>query len=57
VKVAITISVEIKDPTEWTTAFGMEGAQAIRADVKEYIGNTAQGLAVWDEVEAEVTYR
>jgi hypothetical protein len=57
VKVAITISVEIKEPADWTIAFGVEGAAAIRADVKEYIGNAAQGLAVWDEVEAEVSWR
>ncbi|MGW6600564.1 hypothetical protein [Streptomyces sp. NPDC055036] len=56
-KVAITITVDIADPADWTLAFGMEGAAAIRRDVKSYVGNAAQNLRVWEEVEAEVTWK
>lgn len=56
-KIAVTITVEIEDPEQWTLAFGVTGASAIRTDVKEYMGNAAQGLRVWEEVDAEVTYR
>jgi hypothetical protein len=57
VKIAITITVDVKDPAEWTRSFGMEGAAKIRSDVKEYVGTNVQGLRVWDEVEAEVSWK
>jgi hypothetical protein len=57
VKVAITITVDIKEPADWTLAFGLEGAAKIRQDVKEYVGNAAQNLRVWEEVEAEVNWK
>jgi hypothetical protein len=57
VKIAITITVDVKDPAEWTTSFGMEGAALIREDVKSYVGNAAQNLRVWEEVEAEVSWK
>jgi hypothetical protein len=41
-KVRITLTVEI-DPEEWTTAYGVEGAQEIRADVKQYVANGIAG--------------
>ncbi|WP_405665390.1 hypothetical protein [Streptomyces sp. NBC_00055] len=56
-KVAITITVDIKDQADWTQAFGLEGAARIREDVKSYVGNAAQNLRVWEEVEAEVNWR
>ena len=56
-KVAITITVDIKDPAEWTRAFGMEGAPAIRQDVKQYVGEAVRGLRVWEEAEAEVNWK
>ncbi|AUG87250.1 hypothetical protein KGG77_gp18 [Streptomyces phage Omar] len=56
-RVRVTITVDIKDPSEWTTTFGVEGAAEIREDVKSYVGNAAQGLRVWEEVEAEVNWR
>jgi hypothetical protein len=57
VKIAITITVDVKDPAEWTTTFGMEGAALIREDVKQYVGEAARGLRVWEEVEAEVSWK
>jgi hypothetical protein len=57
VKVAITITVDVKDPAEWTRAFGMEGAPAIRQDVKQYVGEAVRGLRVWEEAEAEVNWK
>ncbi|MFJ6183728.1 hypothetical protein [Streptomyces sp. NPDC092295] len=56
-KVAVTITVDIEEPADWTLAFGVEGAAAIRQDVKSYIGNAAQHLRVWQEVDAEVTWK
>lgn len=35
-RVNITVTVDI-DPESWTTNYGVEGAAAIRADVKEYV--------------------
>jgi hypothetical protein len=57
VKVAITITVDIEDPAEWTRSFGMEGAAQIRQDVKDYVGTNVQGLRVWEEVEAKVGWK
>ena len=56
-KIAITITVDIEDPSAWTTTFGVGGAAEIRADVKDYIGTEVQGLRVWEEVEAEVKWK
>ncbi|WP_420312576.1 hypothetical protein ACOB87_38135 [Streptomyces sp. YS-B37] len=56
-KIAITITVDVKDPADWTLAFGVEGPAKIRQDVKEYIGNAAQHLRVWEEVEAKVSWK
>lgn len=55
-KIAITITVDVKDPAEWTRSFGVEGAE-IRQDVKQYVGEAARGLRVWEEVEAEVSWK
>ncbi|MGW3323913.1 hypothetical protein [Streptomyces virginiae] len=56
-KIAVTVTIEVKDPKQWTAAFGVEGAAAIRADVKSYLGDAAQNLRVWEEVDAEVNWR
>ncbi|MCX5236206.1 hypothetical protein OG824_13440 [Streptomyces prunicolor] len=56
-KIAVTITVDVKDPTEWTRSFGKETAAEIRRDVKDYVGEAVQGLRVWEEVEAEVTWK
>lgn len=37
-KIKVSITVEI-DPADWTQAFGVDGAAAIREDVKAYIGD------------------
>jgi hypothetical protein len=57
VKIAITVRVDVKDPAEWTRSFGMERAAEIRQDVKDYVGTNVQGLRVWEEVEAEVSWK
>jgi hypothetical protein len=57
VKVAITITVDVKDPADWTRAFGHEGAAEIRQDLKYYVGDAVAGLRVWEEVEAEVKWK
>ncbi|MEU5403750.1 hypothetical protein ABZ348_31210 [Streptomyces sp. NPDC005963] len=56
-KIAVTITVEIENPESWTLAFGVEGAAQIRTDVKGYVGTSVQGLRVWGEVDAEVSWR
>lgn len=54
--VSITLAIALKDVTEWTTAFGVEGRAKIRQDVKEYVENGVQGMGVFGngEVEADV---
>lgn len=58
-KIALQITIEIKDPADWTLTFGTEGAAAIRQDVKEYVGNEIQHVGVFGngEVPAEITWR
>ncbi|MGW8953466.1 hypothetical protein [Streptomyces sp. NPDC055709] len=56
-KVAVTITVEIEDPADWTLAFGVEGAANIRRDIKDYVGSNVRGLRVWEEAPAEVDWR
>lgn len=43
-KVRVTVTVEI-DPEEWATAYGVEGTQAIRDDVKQYVANGVDGAS------------
>ncbi|MFG2923918.1 hypothetical protein ACGFYA_20755 [Streptomyces sp. NPDC048305] len=56
-KIAVTLTVEIEDPADWTTAFGVEGAARIRQDVKDYVGSNVQGLRVWNEAPAKVSWK
>lgn len=58
-KVVVTVTVEIEDPSQWTLAFGVEGLAAIRQDVKEYIGNDLPQFGVFGngEVDAEITWK
>ena len=53
-KIAVSLVIEIPDTEQWTAAFGVEGAPAIREDVKLYVHNLVQQAAVWDEVDGEV---
>lgn len=57
-KVRVTLEIDIRDPAEWTTAFGTEGAAAIRRDIKSYIGNEIQHAGVFGdgEVTAEINW-
>lgn len=53
-KVSVTIIVELADPADWTTAFGVEGHAAIREDVKRYVANGIDGVFGNGEVDAQV---
>jgi len=53
-RVAVTVIVELADPSQWTRAFGVEGHAAIREDVKRYVANGVDGVFGNGEVEAEV---
>lgn len=57
-RVRVEILVDIPDPEEWTTAFGVTGDLAIRRDIKSYIGNEVQSAGVFGdgEVTAEITW-
>ncbi|MFF0183471.1 hypothetical protein [Streptomyces sp. NPDC005244] len=57
-KVRVVIVIDIEDPQQWTTAYGVEGAAEIRADVKSHLGNAAQQIAPYGngEVDAEITW-
>ncbi|WP_179858096.1 hypothetical protein [Streptomyces sp. OK228] len=52
------ITVDIKDPQQWTDTYGVEGAAEIRSDVKSHLGNAAQQIAPFGtgEVDAEVSW-
>jgi hypothetical protein len=58
-KVYVTLTITIENPAHWTTTFGVEGREAIRQDVKEYVGTSAQHLGVFGngEVDAEISWR
>lgn len=58
-KIIVQLEVEIKDPADWTLAFGIEGTAAIRKDVKEYVHNMVQGGQVFGngEIPAKVTLK
>lgn len=58
-KIVVTLEIEIKDPADWTTAFGVEGHAEIRADVKTYVHALVDGAGVFGnrEVPAKVTLR
>lgn len=58
-KVSVTVTVDLEDPEQWTTAFGVEGRQRIREDVKTYVGGLVRDSGVFanGEVQAEVSWR
>ncbi|MFI0262515.1 hypothetical protein ACH4OW_26140 [Streptomyces sp. NPDC017056] len=58
-KIAVTITVELEDPAQWTEAFGVEGAANIRQDVKVYVGYGVQSAGVFGdgEVAADIAWR
>lgn len=53
-KIVVEVVVELHDPSEWTRAHGVEGAAAIRADVKSYVANGVGGVFDNGEVHAAV---
>ncbi|MFH9731941.1 hypothetical protein [Streptomyces sp. NPDC017260] len=58
-KVVVTLEVTLKDPSEWTTAFGVEGRREIAQDVKRYVAShlATGGVFSNGEVQAEVDLR
>jgi hypothetical protein len=58
-KVVVHLEIEIEDPADWTTTFGIEGGREIRADIKEYVHNMVADGAVFGngEVPAKVTLK
>lgn len=54
-KVRVCFTVELKDPQQWTDAFGVAGTAEIRADVRNYIvGQAVSGGCFAGEVDAEI---
>ncbi|MFJ9318793.1 hypothetical protein [Streptomyces globisporus] len=54
--VFVTVQVTLTDPKEWTTAYGVEGADAIKTDVKEHvISNVRDVVTGSGEITADVT--
>lgn len=54
--VFVTIEVTLTDPDDWTLAFGVEGRDAIKKDVKEFVvSNARDSLIGSGEIAAEVT--
>jgi len=54
-RIKVEIIVELPDPEQWTTTFGVEGAADIRADVKSYIGNEVQQAGCFGNGEVDAT--
>lgn len=54
-KISVTLIVELHDPEDWTTTFGVEGAREIRQDVKDYIGYGVQAYGVFGNGEVKAT--
>ena len=59
IRVTITVTVEIDDPDQWTTAFGVVGTKNIKDDVRHYVGDGISGYGVFGdgEVDAHVDWR
>lgn len=54
--VFVTVMVKLADPAEWTRAYGVEGAEAIKEDVKEHvIGNVRDVITGSGEIAADIT--
>jgi hypothetical protein len=59
-KIALHLTVDLPDPEQWTTTYGVEGTAAIREDVKSYIANAIApdgSLAGNGEVDMTVTWK
>lgn len=57
-RVTVTLAVEIENPDDWTLAFGTEGRDAIREDVREYVlHNAHDGVFSNGEVAATIERR
>jgi hypothetical protein len=55
----VEIDVTLIDPAQWTRAFGVQGREMIREDVRNYIANhlACGGVFANGEVEAEISRR
>lgn len=51
--IAVNLVVVLKDPAEWTTAFGVEKRTDIRRDVKSYILNHVQQAGAFGSGEVD----
>lgn len=51
--ISIELVITLKDPEQWTVAFGIEERARIRQDVKSYVLNQVCGAGVF--VNGEVT--
>jgi len=58
-RIRVEITIDLPEPSQWTETFGVDGAAAIRADVKSYIGNEVQQVGVFGngEVTAEIDWK
>jgi hypothetical protein len=53
--ISVELTVTLQDPSEWTTAFGIEDRPEIREDVKSYLLNIAQHSGVFGNGEVTAT--
>lgn len=58
-KISVSLTVDLENPADWTTAFGIEDRTEIRKDVKEYVLGLVRDAGVFGngEVPAQVTLR
>jgi glutaredoxin-related protein len=56
-KIRMVVTIEI-DPADWTAQFDVEGAAAIRQDVKDYVEyNVLPGVFSHGDIPAEITVK
>ena len=57
-RIKVEIWVDLPNPGQWTTTFGVKDRNEIRKDVKSYLGNEVQSAGVFGsgEVDAEITW-
>jgi hypothetical protein len=52
-KIRVVLSIDI-DPKEWVDLYGLDNAESIRDDVKDYVLYGVQGMTRFGEVDATV---
>lgn len=48
-KIRLSVSIDLKDPADWTAAYGVEGDAKIREDVASYVHNMLSHTKPFDE--------